>query len=284
MLYPELPLVVFTVLAQTAVGGYITMAGRLSQMDSIAKQRQPLVLSMFILWAFMAIGFAASTMHLGSPLRAFNALNRVGYSGLSNEILTGSLFFALGGIYWLAELFKIANAHLLKIARLVVSIAGVIFMAAMIKVYLINTVPVWDSSFTYVEFIGTVLMSGVLLGYVLLNLTGATTPTLNAKLATFGVVIISLHLVITAWQLVNIAEITTSIQTGAEHLAIYSGSIITRLLLLVIAGGLWLFSAFKSSQTTSVTALSGLAFVIMFAAEIIGRGVFYGLHFTVGLL
>ena len=138
MLYPELPLVVFTVLAQTAVGGYITMAGRLSQMDSIAKQRQPLVLSMFILWAFMAIGFAASTMHLGSPLRAFNALNRVGYSGLSNEILTGSLFFALGGIYWLAELFKIANAHLLKIARLVVSIAGVIFMAAMIKVYQIG--------------------------------------------------------------------------------------------------------------------------------------------------
>ena len=68
MLYPELPLVVFTVLAQTAVGGYITMAGRLSQMDSTAKQRQPLVLSMFILWAFMAIGFAASTMHLGSHL------------------------------------------------------------------------------------------------------------------------------------------------------------------------------------------------------------------------
>ncbi|KJG59896.1 dimethyl sulfoxide reductase [Photobacterium kishitanii] len=284
MLYPELPLVVFTVLAQTAVGGYLIMAGRLSQLTSTAKQHRPLVLSMFVLWAFMAVGFAASTMHLGSPLRAFNALNRVGHSGLSNEILTGSLFFALGGLYWLVDLFKIFHEGVLKLARIIVAIAGIIFMAAMIKVYLINTVPVWDSSFTYVEFIGTVLMSGVLLGYVLLNLTGAATAKLNAKLAIFGVIIIALHLIITAWQLVTIAEITTSIQTGADHLAVYSGSIITRLILLVIAGGLWLLSAFKSNQAVTVKTLGCLAFIAMFIAEIIGRGVFYGLHFTVGLL
>lgn len=284
MLYPELPLVVFTVLAQTAVGAYITMASRLSQLGSTAKQYRPLLLSMFILWAFMAIGFAASTMHLGSPLRAFNALNRVGYSGLSNEILTGSLFFVLGGLYWLADLLKIFHGRVLKLARIIVTIVGIIFMAAMIKVYLISTVPVWDSSFTYAEFIGTVLMSGVLLGYALLNLTGASTSKLNTKLAIFGVIIIALHLIITAWQLVSIAEITTSIQTGAAHLDIYSKSIITRLILLIIAGGLWLFSAFKSNQATTVTTLACLAFIVMFIAEIIGRGVFYGLHFTVGLI
>ncbi|SMY15941.1 DmsC/YnfH family molybdoenzyme membrane anchor subunit [Photobacterium aquimaris] len=49
MLYPELPLVAFTVLAQTAVGGYIITAGRLSQLGSAAKHRQPLVLSMVVL-------------------------------------------------------------------------------------------------------------------------------------------------------------------------------------------------------------------------------------------
>ncbi|OBU21456.1 dimethyl sulfoxide reductase [Photobacterium aquimaris] len=284
MLYPELPLVAFTVLAQTAVGGYIITAGRLSQLGSATKHRQPLVLSMIVLWAFMAIGFAASTMHLGSPLRAFNALNRVGHSGLSNEILTGSIFFAVGGLYWLADLLKIVTESVLKITRIIVALAGIIFMAAMIKVYLINTVPVWNSSFTYVEFIGTVLMSGVLLGYVLLNLTQTTTATLNTKLAIFGVCMIALHVVITAWQLVDIATITTSIQTGAEHLAVYSGSIITRLVLLVIAGGLWLFSALKAHQVKAVTAISLLAFIVMFIAELIGRGVFYGLHFTVGII
>ncbi|EAR56784.1 putative anaerobic dimethyl sulfoxide reductase subunit C [Photobacterium sp. SKA34] len=281
MIYPELPLVIFTVLAQTAVGSYIIMASRLSAMGATFKQRRPLVLSMFILWAFMAVGFAASTMHLGSPLRAFNALNRVGHSGLSNEILTGSLFFALGGIYWLADLFKVANESILKLARIIVSIAGIDFMAAMVKVYLINTVPVWNSSFTYVEFIGTVLMSGILLAYVLLNFTNSSSRELNVKLAILGVIIIALHLIVTAWQLVDIAEITTSIQTGASHLANYSGSIITRLTLLVIAAGLWLTSAFKASLTTK---LGVLAFIVMFIAELIGRGVFYGLHFTVGLV
>ncbi len=281
MIYPELPLVIFTVLAQTAVGSYIIMASRLSVMGSTFKQRRPLVLSMFILWAFMAVGFAASTMHLGSPLRAFNALNRVGHSGLSNEILTGSLFFALGGIYWLADLFKVANESILKLARIIVSIAGIVFMAAMVKVYLINTVPVWNSSFTYVEFIGTVLMSGILLAYVLLNFTNSSSRDLNVKLAILGVIIIALHLIVTAWQLVDIAEITTSIQTGADHLANYSGSIVTRLTLLVIAAGLWLTSAFKASLTTK---LGVLAFIVMFIAELIGRGVFYGLHFTVGLV
>lgn len=40
----------------------------------------------------MGIGFMASVLHLGSPLRAFNSLNRVGASALSNEIAAGSLF------------------------------------------------------------------------------------------------------------------------------------------------------------------------------------------------
>ena len=56
--------------------------------------------SMF-LSGLMGIGFIASTMHLGSPLRAFNSLNRVGASSLSNEIASGAIFFAVGGIGWL---------------------------------------------------------------------------------------------------------------------------------------------------------------------------------------
>ncbi len=39
----------------------------------------------------MGLGFLASIMHLGSPMRAFNSLNRVGASALSNEIAAGSV-------------------------------------------------------------------------------------------------------------------------------------------------------------------------------------------------
>ncbi len=54
----------------------------------------------------MGIGFIASMLHLGSPMRAFNSLNRVGASALSNEIASGSIFFAVGGIGWLLAMLK----------------------------------------------------------------------------------------------------------------------------------------------------------------------------------
>lgn len=50
----------------------------------------------------MGIAFLASVIHLGSPLRSFNSLNRIGASALSNEIASGSLFslsVACGG-WW----------------------------------------------------------------------------------------------------------------------------------------------------------------------------------------
>lgn len=94
----EWPLVLFTVLGQCVVGALI-VSGLcwLSAKDDATRQR--LVRSMFFLWVVMGIGFLASVMHLGSPLRALNSLNRVGASALSNEIASGSLFFAIGGVW-----------------------------------------------------------------------------------------------------------------------------------------------------------------------------------------
>ena len=69
------------------------------------EQQQRLVLSMFGLWVLMGIGFIASTLHR-SPMRAFNSLNRVGASSLSNEIASGAIFFAVGGLGWLLAAVK----------------------------------------------------------------------------------------------------------------------------------------------------------------------------------
>ena len=79
----EWPLMLFTVLGQCVVGAIIVMGlavigGNLNEQQSRAVHR-----SLFFLWLLMGIAFAASTLHLGSPLRAFNALSRVGASPMA---------------------------------------------------------------------------------------------------------------------------------------------------------------------------------------------------------
>ncbi|HCL5079627.1 TPA: dimethyl sulfoxide reductase anchor subunit, partial [Salmonella enterica] len=98
--------VLFTVLGQCVVGALIVsgLGWLAAKDDTIARQR--IVRSMFFLWLVMGLGFLASIMHLGSPMRAFNSLNRVGASALSNEIASGSVFFAVGGIGWLLAVLK----------------------------------------------------------------------------------------------------------------------------------------------------------------------------------
>lgn len=75
----EWPLMIFTVFGQCVAGGFIVLALALLKGQLTAEQQQRLVLSMFGLWVLMGIGFIASTLHLGSPMRAFNSLNRVGH-------------------------------------------------------------------------------------------------------------------------------------------------------------------------------------------------------------
>ena len=100
----EWPLVLFTVLGQSVAGAIIVSGLGWLSLNNNSEARQRLVRGMFFIWLIMGIGFLASIIHLGSPLRALNALNRVGSSALSNEIASGALFFAVGGFWWLVTI------------------------------------------------------------------------------------------------------------------------------------------------------------------------------------
>lgn len=102
MLY-EAPLVAFTVLAQTAVGAHLTVNAfeKFGKPPRVTEPRMNIV--RFAILVVMGLGFLFSTTHLGSPLRAFNALNRVGSAALSNEILTGASFFVSSGLVLVAN-------------------------------------------------------------------------------------------------------------------------------------------------------------------------------------
>ncbi|GAM71804.1 anaerobic dimethyl sulfoxide reductase chain C [Vibrio sp. JCM 19236] len=140
MIFHEWSLIFFTVFAQTAVGAYLLVSFRAlvdgHDTDKINSYKIP----MFFLWAIMGVGFLFSTTHLGSPLRAFNALNQFGSAWLSNEIFFGAAFFAVGGLQWLLSVLNKGGAALQKILMFAAMALGVVFMYAMINVYMIDTV------------------------------------------------------------------------------------------------------------------------------------------------
>ena len=263
----EWPLMIFTVFGQCVAGGFIVLAlallrGRLSR-----EQEKRVVLSMFGLWALMGIAFIASTLHLGSPLRAFNSLNRVGASSLSNEIASGAIFFAVGGIGWLLAVFNKLPAALRGLWLVLTAVLGVVFVWMMVRVYnTIDTVPTWHSVWTPLSFFLTMLIGGPLLGYLL--------PVVSL-LALLAIAVVAVM------QGSELATIHSAVQQASALVPDYGSLMAWRLAALALALACWVVPMLTGKQPA--VSLLGLAFVLVIAGELIGRGVFYGLHMTVGM-
>ncbi len=277
-MFYEAPLIAFTVLAQMAVGAHITV----NTSDLLGRPANQLNKLRFVILVVMGLGFIFSTLHLGSPLKAFNAYNRVGASPLSNEILLGSGFMAIAGLLWLTSVLKFGGTALLKALNVISIILGIVFMFAMANVYNLNTVPAWYSSHRVYEFWLTVLTLGVLFGYVLLCLTDQMTEELNRIFMWFGVSMITLNLALTSFQLIHYTEISTAVHSGAAQVENLFTSVEVNLFAMVIALALWSFSGlFLQGNTKKIVTL--VALITLFVAEVYGRNVFYGMHFTAGL-
>lgn len=295
----ELPLVFFTVFAQAVVGAFIGLTLVLT--TSQGKQAENrLHYAMTILWGLMALGFIASTTHLGSPERAFNALNRVGASDLSNEIFTGSTFFALGGAYWalatavflqkdhvkLPLVDKLAGiiapiSHKLPkgwttLGRIIVAISGVIFVGAMAKLYLIPTVPTWNSIFTPLSFGLTALLAGSALTVVLLQL--AKVETGQALFAKLSVLFALIAVVVAIFHYQHLAQTKNAIFHALDLVPNYLGYTILRFGFIAVG-----LAALFTSVKKQALALSIAGTVFIIAGELVARTLFYGTHMTVGL-
>ncbi|MGG5215412.1 MULTISPECIES: dimethyl sulfoxide reductase anchor subunit family protein [Rahnella] len=275
----EWPLMVFTVLGQCVVGAFIVLAIALLTQRSKEDVRR-IHLSMFFLWALMAIAFIASVLHLGSPLRAFNSLNRLGASPLSNEIGSGSFFFALGGIYWLLAMVNKMPRVLGKIWLIVTMLAGIGFVYAMCRVYEIDTVPTWDNAYTFFHFGLTVLIGGPVLGYLLLrgaNISGCGLRLL--PVISLAALVVSMAVVML--QSASLAGINSSVQAASALIPQYGSLSVWRLVLVILGLGCWFCPLIMRKRPALASMI--LAFVLVFASELIGRAIFYGLHMTVGM-
>ncbi|MEG0100299.1 MAG: dimethyl sulfoxide reductase anchor subunit family protein [Citrobacter sp.] len=277
----EWPLMIFTVFGQCVVGGFIVLALALMKGGLRPEAQQRVIACMLGLWVLMGIGFVASMLHLGSPMRAFNSLNRIGASALSNEIASGSLFFAVGGIGWLMATLKKMSPALRNLWLVATMVLGVVFVWMMVRVYnTIDTIPTWYSVWTPLGFFLTLLMGGPLLGYLLLRVAGIDgwAMRLLPAISVFALVVSAIMAVM---QGAELATIHSSIQQASALIPDYGSLMAWRIVALALALCCWIVPQVKGYQPA--VPLLSVAFILLLVGELIGRGVFYGLHMTVGM-
>lgn len=275
----EWPLVLFTVLGQCVAGGLIVSGFGWLTVARERPARTRLARAMFLLWLLMGVGFLASVMHLGSPLRMFNSLNRVGASALSNEIAGGALFFAAGGLWWLAAFLDKLPAAFGK-AWLVISMAlGLAFVWMMSRVYQIETVPTWRNGYTTVGFFLTVLLGGPLLGALVLRLARVRVNPAGFAKVSAAALLLSVAVIVMQGQ--TLAAIHSSVQQAATLVPDYALWQTARLAMLALGLGCWLCPLIRRTEPRTLSLIAGFGLVL--TAEIVGRILFYGLHMTTGM-
>ncbi|OOF65415.1 dimethyl sulfoxide reductase anchor subunit family protein [Rodentibacter sp. Ppn85] len=268
----ELPLVFFTLLVQSAVGAWLIFTFALVKTKN-EKSRTYTHKVMFVILVFLGLGFIASMTHLGSPMRAFNSLNRIGKSMMSNEILTGAIFFALAGFYWLIALTGKMPSALGNLWRIMTALAGIVFMYVMNQVYHIVSVPTWNTSLTSWSFYLTVALGGLALAYALLMPNKYREYSLHFIPNLFVLALLFAAIVV-VYQGFNLQQIHSSIQQAADLVPNYAVMNAIRLCLLAI-------TAYLLFRTKNGILLS-FAVILTLVAEGIGRVLFYGLHMTLG--
>ena len=114
--------------------------------------------SMVLALGITTAGLLAALSHLAAPRLAPHALRNPATSWLSREVLLVPFFAAALGLVILATL--LGSPAFLLIVEIVACLLGGAALWAMTGVYLLKTVPAWNTPATALEFTGSALLLG----------------------------------------------------------------------------------------------------------------------------
>ena len=198
---------------------------------------------------------------------------------VSNEIAAGSIFFAVGGFWWLVSVIGKMPPALGKIWLVVSQLLGVVFVWAMTRVYQIDTVPTWYTGYTTLAFFLTMALTGPMLAALLLRVANVTYKSTLA--ASVSVLALIACVAVVVLQSNTLGTIQSSIQQANALLPDYGSLQVWRIALLAAGLGCWICPLIRRQEPKTLGLFAG--FVLVAVGEMIGRGLFYGLHMTAGL-
>lgn len=308
----ELPMIVFTVLAQLSVGAFVVLgviqvvAGRRYGPAAVDKVTNP---ALYAIGPALVLGLAASMFHMNDLTNTLNVVRHLGSSWLSAEIVAGVAFAGLGFVFAVAQWFTFGPARARQALAAVTAVVGLGLVFAMSRIYSsLPTVPAWNTWATPAQFFTTTLLLGSLA--VGAALTGAvmwrrhtatrTGVTVNAAdtdseqiltstLRGIGIAAVTLLGVEFLIIPLHISDLATSGDAAATtSAAVFTGAWFIARLALVFAGAgllavfLFRYASTKTSPRT-LAVIATTAFVLVLAGEFIGRSLFYDSMTRIGM-
>jgi anaerobic dimethyl sulfoxide reductase subunit C len=299
-------LILFTILAQMAVGAFVVLGIvhflAVRQAGKVAADRLS-DLALLAIGPVLLLGLGASLFHLGSPWLAYRAIFNVGSSWLSREILFGTLFAASGGLFAILQWRKIGTFAVRNVIAVIAALLGLALVYSMAQVYMMRTVPVWNSWATPLSFyVTTFLLGGLALAaafvttyrYVRREDPGCAQVqcellrTALRGIAIGSIVFLGIQFVTGPWYVAALAAGSpTAVASAALFTQPYGLLFGLRLALVFVGAGviaLFLYrSALNSEQERLMGNLAYLAFVLVLVAELMGRFLFYATYLRIGV-
>ncbi len=293
-------LVAFTIMAQMSVGSFVVLgivhffavrrAGP-AEADRLSDR------ALLIIGPVMVLGMIASFFHLGNPINAYNAIGNIGSSWLSREIFFGVGFALVGGIFAFLQWRKIGSASERNLVAVLAALIGLALVYSMSNVYLIRTVPVWDTVTTPISFFVTTFLLGVLAmgaafvaNYSYLrrkNPDAADTQSALLRdslrwIGITGMILLGVEFVVLPIYLAYLSSSPATVATGELLINTYGVVLVVRLVLVFLGAGIFGAFVYRNAVSVGREKVMGnwayAAFALVLISEILGRFLFYASH------
>ncbi len=277
-------LVLFTTLAQLSVGIilWFTLLGHFHDHMSLfvgggLSLKNPVLLAL----VFIGVATTSSFLHLGRPSNAPNALKNLPGSWLSREILAINVYLACLLITFVLG-WRPGGSGYLEYALLLCSVAGLALLWMMIRVYVMPTIPAWNSWYTSLSFVSATICLGLLtvMAYHYLGVV-----TFDEQLSDKLTIVLALILFVEIASGFFHQSQLEKMDTGIDELVFSQGAFhrvfLSRMALLVITFLALLVAILKPGLLPAGSYF--ICLVLIFVQELMGRLLFYSSYFRVGV-
>lgn len=302
----EWALIAFTILTQMTIGSFLVLgavhfyAARKKGMAAADRMSDRALISLI---PVLGLALLASLLHLGNPLNAPRAVTNLASSWLSREILSTVIFGGLAVVFAFMQWRKIGQFAVRNIIAWLAAITGIVVVYSMASVYMIRTVPAWNTIATPITFFATTLLLGSLAMGVAYIVTyfieqkksdGTSAEQYDLlRDALRGIAIVSMVMLGVEFIVLPIYLGFLAVAGGATAMSAsimvktYGLVFVLRLLLAFLGAGI--FGAFLYQNANTVGREKALgylvicAFVLVLAGEVMGRFLFYVSEYRIGI-